>query len=133
MLEITNLRAEIDGKSILNGVDLVVPTGEIHAIMGPNGSGKSTLSYVLSGRDGYEVTAGAAVFGGADLLAMEPEARAAAGLFLATAHPVKFPAVVEPILGRAIPLPEAVRELQGRPKRSVPLAVDYEELKAYLM
>ena len=93
MLEITNLRAEIDGKSILNGVDLVVPTGEIHAIMGPNGSGKSTLSYVLSGRDGYEVTAGAAVFGGADLLAMEPEARAAAGLFLAFQYPVELPGV----------------------------------------
>jgi Fe-S cluster assembly ATP-binding protein len=93
MLEIKQLSAEIDGKTILQGVDLVVPTGEIHAIMGPNGSGKSTLSYVLSGRDGYEVTAGSASFNGADLLAMEPEARAAAGLFLAFQYPVELPGV----------------------------------------
>jgi Fe-S cluster assembly ATP-binding protein len=93
MLEIKQLSAEIDGKTILQGVDLVVPTGEIHAIMGPNGSGKSTLSYVLSGRDGYEVSAGSASFNGADLLTMEPEARAAAGLFLAFQYPVELPGV----------------------------------------
>jgi Fe-S cluster assembly ATP-binding protein len=93
MLEIKQLSAGIDGKTILNGVDLVVPTGEIHAIMGPNGSGKSTLSYVLSGRDGYEVTSGSAEFDGQDLLAMEPEARAAAGLFLAFQYPVELPGV----------------------------------------
>ena len=93
MLEIQNLKAEIDGKAILHGVDLVVPTGEVHAIMGPNGSGKSTLSYVLSGREGYEVTGGTATFDGQDLLAMEPEARAAAGLFLAFQYPVELPGV----------------------------------------
>jgi Fe-S cluster assembly ATP-binding protein len=93
MLEIKNLRAGIEEKEILKGIDLVVPTGEVHAIMGPNGSGKSTLSYVLSGRDGYEVTAGSATFDGVDLLEMEPEARAAAGLFLAFQYPVELPGV----------------------------------------
>ena len=94
MLEITQLAASLeDGKVILNGIDLQVPTGEVHAIMGPNGSGKSTLSYVLAGRDGYEVTAGTATFDGADLLAMEPEQRAAAGLFLAFQYPVELPGV----------------------------------------
>ena len=93
MLEIKNLTANIDDKTILNGIDLVVPDGEIHAIMGTNGSGKSTLSYVLSGREGYEVTGGSATFDGADLLDMEPEARAAAGLFLAFQYPVELPGV----------------------------------------
>ena len=83
MLQINGLKASIDGKSILNGIDLTVPQGEVHAIMGPNGSGKSTLSYVLSGREGYEVDGGTANFDGQDILAMEPEERAAAGLFLA--------------------------------------------------
>src|SRR4051812_39074877 len=93
MLEIKGLCAEIDGKEILRGVDLVVPSGEVHAIMGPNGSGKSTLSYVLSGREGYEVTAGTATYDGHDLLDMEPEERAAAGLFLAFQYPVELPGV----------------------------------------
>jgi Fe-S cluster assembly ATP-binding protein len=93
MLEIKNLRATVDGKDILNGVDLVVPDGEVHALMGPNGSGKSTLAYVLSGREGYEVTGGSATFDGQDLLAMEPEQRAAAGLFLAFQYPVELPGV----------------------------------------
>ena len=93
MLNVRDLHAEIGGKPILNGVDLTVPDGEVHAIMGPNGSGKSTLSYVLSGREGYEVTAGSATFDGADLLAMEPEQRAAAGLFLAFQYPVELPGV----------------------------------------
>ncbi|MFZ6763312.1 MULTISPECIES: Fe-S cluster assembly ATPase SufC [Acetobacterales] len=93
MLKIEGLTAEIDGKEILKGIDLEVPTGEIHAIMGPNGSGKSTLSYVLSGREGYEITGGAASFEGQDLLAMEPEERAAAGLFLAFQYPVELPGV----------------------------------------
>ena len=78
MLKIEGLSAEIDGKPILNGIDLEVPTGELHAVMGPNGSGKSTLSYVLAGREGYEVTGGSVTFDGQDLLAMEPEERAAA-------------------------------------------------------
>ena len=93
MLEIKQLIAGIEDKEILKGIDLVVPTGEVHAIMGPNGSGKSTLSYVLSGRDGYEVTGGTATFNGVDLLEMEPEARAAAGLFLAFQYPVELPGV----------------------------------------
>jgi Fe-S cluster assembly ATP-binding protein len=93
MLKIEGLTAEIDGKAILKGIDLEVPKGEVHAIMGPNGSGKSTLSYVLSGRDGYEVTGGTATFNGHDILAMEPEERAAAGLFLAFQYPVELPGV----------------------------------------
>lgn len=93
MLKIEGLTAEIDGKTILNGIDLEVPQGELHAIMGPNGSGKSTLSYVLAGREGYEVTAGSATFDGHDLLAMEPEERAATGLFLAFQYPVELPGV----------------------------------------
>ncbi len=93
MLEIKGLAASIAGKPILRGIDLVVPSGEVHAIMGPNGSGKSTLSYVLAGREDYEVTAGTATFEGADLLAMAPEARAAAGVFLAFQAPIELPGV----------------------------------------
>lgn len=95
MLEISNLhvKLEAEDKAILKGVDLKIGAGEVHAIMGPNGSGKSTLSYVLAGRDGYTVTEGAAVLEGADLLEMEPEARAAAGLFLAFQYPVEIPGV----------------------------------------
>ncbi len=93
MLRIEGLTAEVEGKQILKGIDLEVPKGEVHAIMGPNGSGKSTLSYVLSGREGYDVTGGAATFNGHDILAMEPEERAAAGLFLAFQYPVELPGV----------------------------------------
>ena len=93
MLEINKLAATINDKAILRGIDLVVPAGEVHAVMGPNGSGKSTLSYVLSGRPGYEVTSGTATFDGQDLLNMEPEARAALGLFLAFQYPVELPGV----------------------------------------
>ena len=93
MLRIEGLTAEIDGKPILKGIDLEVPDGELHAIMGPNGSGKSTLSYVLSGREGYEITGGSVTFNGTDLLAMEPEERAASGLFLAFQYPVELPGV----------------------------------------
>ncbi|WP_413875271.1 Fe-S cluster assembly ATPase SufC [Albidovulum sp.] len=95
MLEIRNLqvRLEDEDKQILKGVDLTVEPGRVHAIMGPNGSGKSTLSYVLSGRDGYAVTEGTATLDGHDLLAMEPEERAAAGLFLAFQYPVEIPGV----------------------------------------
>jgi Fe-S cluster assembly ATP-binding protein len=95
MLEINNLHVKLEeeDKVILRGVDLKIGAGEVHAIMGPNGSGKSTLSYVLSGRDGYEVTAGSATLDGAELLEMEPEERAAAGLFLAFQYPVEIPGV----------------------------------------
>ncbi len=98
MLEIRDLHATItdaEGRSleILRGIDLAVPDGEVHAIMGPNGAGKSTLAHVLSGRDFYQVTAGSAVLDGVDLLAMAPEQRAAAGLFLAFQYPVELPGV----------------------------------------
>ena len=95
MLEIKNLKVSLEeeDKQILNGVDLTVNAGKVHAIMGPNGSGKSTLSYVLSGRDGYEVTDGSAHLLGEDILDMEPEERAAAGLFLAFQYPVEIPGV----------------------------------------
>ena len=93
MLKIENLHATVDGKPILNGLTLEVPSGEVHAIMGPNGSGKSTLSYVLAGREGYEVTGGSATLNGVDLLAMEPEQRAVAGMFLAFQAPVELPGV----------------------------------------
>jgi len=93
MLDIRGLAASINDKPILKGIDLVVPDGEVHAIMGPNGSGKSTLSYVLAGRDDYVVTAGTATFNGLDLLGMTPEARAAAGVFLAFQAPIELPGV----------------------------------------
>jgi len=93
MLKIENLHASVDGKEILRGLDLEIPAGEVHAIMGPNGSGKSTLSYVLAGREGYEVTEGKVTFAGEDLLAMDPEERAVLGVFLAFQYPVAIPGV----------------------------------------
>lgn len=93
MLKINNLHASVDGKEILKGLSLEIPDGEVHAIMGPNGSGKSTLSYVVAGRDGYEVTGGEILLDGRDVLAMKPEERAAAGLFLAFQYPVEIPGV----------------------------------------
>ena len=93
MLEIKNLRVSVDDQEILRGVDLEVRAGEVHAVMGPNGSGKSTLAYVLAGREGYDVTDGEARYDGEDLLAMAPEERAAAGLFLAFQYPVEIPGV----------------------------------------
>jgi len=93
MLEIRGLAASIGDKQILQGIDLTVPDGEVHAIMGPNGSGKSTLGYVLSGREDYTVTGGSVTFDGTDLLDMPPEARAAAGVFLAFQAPIELPGV----------------------------------------
>src|ERR1700742_2785579 len=93
LLEIKNLHVEIDGKKILKGLNLTVNAGEVHAIMGPNGSGKSTLSYVLAGRDGYDVTSGSITYNGEDLTALAPEERAAKGVFLAMQYPVEIPGV----------------------------------------
>jgi len=93
MLEIKNLHVVVDGKEILKGIDLTIKAGEVHAIMGPNGSGKSTLSYVLAGREGYDVTQGTVKFKGKDLLALKPEERAAQGIFLAFQYPVEIPGV----------------------------------------
>ena len=93
MLEIRGLRTAVDGTEILKGIDLCIRAGEVHAIMGPNGSGKSTLSYVLSGRDGYEVTAGSIIYRGRDLKELSVEERAAGGLFLGFQYPVELPGV----------------------------------------
>ena len=95
MLEIRNLHVKLaeEDKTILNGISLQIPKGEVHAIMGPNGSGKSTLAYVLAGRDGYEVTEGEILWNGEDLLAMEPDVRAAKGVFLAFQYPMEIPGV----------------------------------------
>ncbi|HET6463204.1 MAG TPA: Fe-S cluster assembly ATPase SufC [Candidatus Krumholzibacteria bacterium] len=93
MLEIKNLHAGIDGKEILKGVDLTVKAGEVHAIMGPNGSGKSTLAQVLAGRDTFDVTAGEILMNGEDIQELDPEERAARGMFLAFQYPVEIPGV----------------------------------------
>ncbi|WP_415774798.1 Fe-S cluster assembly ATPase SufC [Sneathiella sp. P13V-1] len=92
-MEIKNLHATVGGKEILKGINLTINPGEIHAIMGPNGAGKSTLSYVLSGRDGYEVTEGSVTYKGEDLLEMDPDERANDGIFLAFQYPVEIPGV----------------------------------------
>lgn len=93
LLSVKNLHVSVGGKEILKGIDLEVGAGEVHAVMGPNGSGKSTLSYVLSGREGYEVTEGSVTFKGEDLLDMEPHERAGAGVYLAFQYPVEIPGV----------------------------------------
>jgi len=93
MLEIKNLHVAVDGKEILKGLTLAIEPGQVHAIMGPNGSGKSTLSYVLAGREGYEITAGSILYNGEDLHGLAPEERAAKGVFLAMQYPVEIPGV----------------------------------------
>ena len=114
MLEVTNLHASVAGREILKGVDLSLKAGEVHAIMGPNGSGKSTLAAVLAGREEYEVTAGAVVYEGRDLLEMEPEERAREGIFLAFQYPVEIPGVNNAYLLKAA-LNE-VRKHRGEPE-----------------
>jgi Fe-S cluster assembly ATP-binding protein len=112
MLEIKNLHARVEGAEILKGIDLTVKPGEVHAIMGPNGSGKSTLAQVLSGREEYEVTGGTARFDGRDLLELEPEERARAGLFLAFQYPVEIPGVSNSYFLRAAL--NSVRKARGQ-------------------
>jgi Fe-S cluster assembly ATP-binding protein len=114
MLEISNLSAKVGGKNVLHGLSLTVNAGEVHAIMGPNGSGKSTLSYVLAGRPGYEITGGSVKFQGRDLLAMEPEERARAGMFLGFQYPVEIPGVNNVYLLKAAV--NAKRKAMGQPE-----------------
>lgn len=118
MLEIRNLHARIGENEILKGLDLTIPDGEVHAIMGPNGSGKSTLSYVLSGKPDYEVTDGSVSFDGADLLALDASARAAAGVFLAFQYPIEIPGVANMTFLRAAM--NAQRKARGEEEISTP-------------
>lgn len=114
MLKIDNLHARVAGKDILKGLSLEVNPGEVHAIMGPNGAGKSTLGNILAGRDGYEVTAGSVTFEGRNLLELEPEERAAAGVFLAFQYPVEIPGVNNTYFLRAAL--NAQRKARGEPE-----------------
>jgi Fe-S cluster assembly ATP-binding protein len=114
MLSIKNLHVSAGGKQILNGLNLQVNAGEVHAIMGPNGSGKSTLAQVLAGREGYEVTQGTATYRGRDLLAMAPEERAREGVFLAFQYPVEIPGVNNVYLLKAGL--NAIRKHRGQPE-----------------
>jgi Fe-S cluster assembly ATP-binding protein len=114
LLEISDLTARVAGKEILNGINLTVKAGEVHAIMGPNGSGKSTLAQVLAGREDYEVTRGSVTFENHDLLAMRPEERARAGLFLGFQYPVEIPGVNNVYLLKAAL--NAKRKAAGEPE-----------------
>jgi Fe-S cluster assembly ATP-binding protein len=114
MLSIEGLCVAVQGKPILKGVDLEVPSGEVHAVMGPNGSGKSTLAHVLAGREGYDITAGHVRFEGRDVLAMRPEERALAGLFLAFQYPVEIPGVSNLYFMKAAV--NALRRSRGEPE-----------------
>ncbi len=142
MLSVSNLHAAVEGNEILKGLDLEVPAGEVHAIMGPNGAGKSTLSYVLTGREGYEVTAGSATLDGEDLLDLEPNERAARGLFLSFQYPLEIPGV--PALTFIRTALNAQRKARGEAEISAPeflrlakakaaeLKIDFEMLKRAL-
>ena len=114
MLQIKNLHANVDGNEILRGIDLEIPTGEVHAIMGPNGSGKSTLARVLAGHEAYEVTEGQILFDGKDLLEMDPEERAREGVFMAFQYPVEIPGVSNTYFLKAAL--NAVRKHRGLPE-----------------
>jgi Fe-S cluster assembly ATP-binding protein len=118
LLEVKNLHAEIGGKKILNGLNLTVEKGQVHAIMGPNGSGKSTLSYVLAGKSGYEVTEGEVLFNGENILDMEPDERAAKGLFLAFQYPIEIPGVATMTFLRTAV--NAQRKARGEDELSTP-------------
>ena len=114
LLEIKGLRASVEGKEILKGVDLTIGRGEVHAVMGPNGAGKSTLGAVLAGRPTFEVTAGSVLYDGRDLLAMSPEERSWAGLFLSFQYPVEIPGVsITNFMKSAV---AARRKAQGLPE-----------------
>jgi len=120
MLEIKNLRVKLaeEERTILNGVSLEVPKGEVHAIMGPNGSSKSTLAYVLAGREGYEVTGGEILWNGEDVLAMQPDERAAKGVFLAFQYPMEIPGVATMTFLRTAL--NAVRRKRGQKELTTP-------------
>ncbi len=118
LLEIKNLHAEVDGKKILNGLDLSIGKGQVHAIMGPNGSGKSTLAYVLAGKPGYTVTQGQVLLDGQDLLSMQPDERAAKGVFLAFQYPMEIPGVASMTFLRTAL--NAQRRHRGEPELSTP-------------
>ena len=142
MLKIEDLHATVADKPILNGLTLTVPAGEVHAIMGPNGAGKSTLSYVLTGRDGYDVTAGTATLDGEDLLSLDPAERAAKGVFLSFQYPLEIPGV--PALTFIRTAMNAQRKARGEPEVSAPeflklakataaaLKIDFDMLKRAL-
>ena len=118
LLEIKNLHVEVKGRKILNGLDLTIEKGQVAAIMGPNGSGKSTLAYVLAGRPGYNVTEGTILFGGEDVLALDPDMRAAKGLFLAFQYPIEIPGVTTMTFLRTAL--NAQRKTRGEPELSTP-------------
>lgn len=118
LLEIKNLHVEIDGKKILNGLSLNVEKGQVAAIMGPNGSGKSTLAYVLAGKEDYEVTEGDILFDGESVLDMDPDVRAAKGLFLAFQYPIEIPGVATMTFLRTAL--NAQRKARGEPELSTP-------------
>jgi Fe-S cluster assembly ATP-binding protein len=118
MLEIKDLHAEIDDKQILRGLDLTIPKGEVHAIMGPNGSGKSTLAYILAGKEDYEVTRGSITWNGENVLEMEADERAHAGVFLAFQYPMEIPGVASMTFLRTAL--NALRKARGETELSTP-------------
>ena len=131
MLTIKDLHVEVEDKEILKGLDLDVKAGEVHAIMGPNGSGKSTLAYALAGREGYEATAGKVLYDGQELLELEPEERAAAGLFLAFQYPVEIPGVANMYFLRTAF--NALRRARGEPEIDAPAFLKLVREKARIV